>query len=214
MIVPSNLTSVKGVIQVGACQGTELSQFISLTKNIICFEPVSDVRKDCIERAAQYPNANIVVSDYVISDKTGEVDFFVAKWRDCSSLFDLNPNAAAGHLQNCQQDKKVTYKSITLDDFFKNNENLKPENYNYLYIDVQGAEHLVLKGAEQTLKSIDYIWMEVSYFELYLNTKLFEDMTKLCDSLGYSLQYHQSFNDIQGNALYVKSDLLHKDSCN
>lgn len=208
MIVPSNLTPISGIIQVGACQGTEIQQFVSLTNNIICFEPVLEVRNECIEKAKQYPNANIIISDYIVSNKTGDVEFFVAKWRDCSSLFDLNPNAAAGHLQNCAQDKKIVYKSTTLDDFFNNEKDLDSKKYNYLYIDVQGAEHLVLEGAKQTLKNIDYIWMEVSYFELYLNTVLFHDMTKLCEQLGYTLQYHQSFNDIQGNALYVKKELL------
>jgi FkbM family methyltransferase len=39
--------------------------------------------------------------------------------------------------------------------------------YNMLVMDVQGFEHMVLKGATETLKHIDYVYCEVNRAEVY-----------------------------------------------
>jgi FkbM family methyltransferase len=208
MIIP-NHKPIKGIIQVGANDGGEIQSFIQHTNNILCFEPVEEARNSCINKSKSYPNFNIIVSDYVISDQTGKVEFYIGQAHGNSSMFDLNPERPAFHHWN-KHDKKVEMNSITLDDFFEQNTDMQVDNYNYLYMDVQGAEHLVLQGAPKVLGNIDFIWMEVSYFEIYFNTMLFEDMTKYCDSLGYNLYYHQpsSANQNQGDALYIKKSLL------
>jgi FkbM family methyltransferase len=198
---------VKGIIQVGANDGREINQFINYTKNIICFEPVLEARNRCSQRASQFKNTNIIISDYIISNKIGETEFYVGKESQNSSLFDLNPQRSAIHQRN-QHDKKIILNSITLDEYFNITPTVNKENYNYLYIDVQGAEHLVLEGATQILKQIDYIWMEVSYFDIYLGTMLFDDITKLLDNLGYELYHHKEIIEGQGDALYIKKQLI------
>jgi hypothetical protein len=52
--------------------------------------------------------------------------------------------------------------------------------------------------------------MEVSYFPVYLNTLLYEDMVKLCDELGYEVVYHEAsaYNQNQGDALFRKKGFL------
>jgi hypothetical protein len=208
MIIPSNI-NVRGIIQVGANDGGEIPIFLQHTNNILCFEPVDEARNECYNKILNYPNTNITISDYVISNKVGEIDFFIGQASGNSSMFDLNPERPAFHHWN-NHDRKVTMRSTTLDSYFEENNTLDPKNYNYLYMDVQGAEHLVLLGAPNTLKHIDCIWMEVSYFEIYFNTMLFEDMTKLCNSLGYELYYHKEspHNQNQGDALYIKKEIL------
>jgi hypothetical protein len=67
-----------------------------------------------------------------------------------------------------------------------------------------------LEGASEFLKNVDCIWMEVSYFEIYFNTLLFEDMTDYCKKLGFDLFYHKQsqVNQNQGDALYIKRNLI------
>ena len=45
-----------------------------------------------------------------------------------------------------------------------------------MHIDVQGAELEVLKGGQQILKYIDFIWIEVSKVELYENQPLVDEI--------------------------------------
>lgn len=206
-MLPDN---VKGIIQIGANTGDELRLFVSKTSKILCFEPV-EAALEILNRKIAQDNLQdtVIVSDYVVSDQTGEVEFFVS--HGCggnSSMFDLNPDRPAFHLSNFHE-KKVFKKSITLDDFFKES-HLNSNDYNFIFMDVQGAEHLVLLGAKETLKNIDYIYMEVSYFPIYLNTMVYDDMIKLCDELGYEVIYHEEshINQNQGDALFRKKGLL------
>jgi FkbM family methyltransferase len=208
VIIPNN-TSIKGIIQIGANDGNEINSFSHHTNNILCFEPVDESRNKCIDISKSCTKSNIIISDYIVSDKTGEVDFYIGQASGNSSMFDLNPERPPFHQWN-KHEKKVKKKSITLDDFFEQNNNIKISDYNYIYMDVQGAEHLVLNGATKSLNHIDCIWMEVSYFEIYFNTMLFDEITKLCDSLGYKLYYHleSTSNQNQGDALYIKKGIL------
>ena len=155
MIIPNNI-SIKGIIQIGSNDGNEINSFFYHTNNILCFEPVDEARNKCIEISKSCTKSNIIISDYVISDKTGEINFFIGQASGNSSLFDLNPERPAFHQWN-KHEKKVKKNSITLDDFFEKNSNIKASDYNYVYMDVQGAEHLVLNGASKSLKYIDCI---------------------------------------------------------
>jgi FkbM family methyltransferase len=151
---------------------------------------------------------NVRISDLIVSDTDGEVDFFVGRESGNSSMFDLNPSRPVFHHHN-MHDRLVRRRSITLDNFFASQHGaIAPSDFNYLYMDVQGAEHLVLDGARQTLQHIDFIWMEVSYSPIYLKTMMFWDMCHFCESLGYFLAFHEEspWNQNQGDALFVRSD--------
>ncbi len=200
---------IKGVIQVGANTGDEIGAFLTKTNKILCFEPVESALDILNSRITQNNlQDKVIVSDYIVSDTTGEVEFYVGQQSGNSSMFDLNPDRPIFHHGNIH-DKKVMKKSITLDDFFSQSE-LNAEDYNFIFMDVQGAEHLVLLGAKDTLKYIDHIYMEVSYFPVYLNTLLYDDMVKLCDELGYEVVYHEAspYNQNQGDALFRKKGFL------
>jgi FkbM family methyltransferase len=200
---------VKGIIQVGANDGGELASFAEVSSNLLLFEPVEQARRVLEQRAAALPpSVRIAVSDLIVSDHDGEVDFFVGRESGNSSMFDLNPARPAAHHHNVH-DRRVRRRSVTLDAFFAEQRGtLSPADYNYLYMDVQGAEHLVLQGATGTLRHIDFIWMEVSYAPIYLNTMMFWDMCHLCESLGYFLAFHEEspWNQNQGDALFVRDE--------
>lgn len=72
-------------------------------------------------------------------------------------------------------------------------------------MDVQGAEHLVILGGRETLKKIKYIWMEVSYVEIYTGTLLYKNLIKLCNKIGFILIYHKKsdWDKSQGDVLLV-----------
>lgn len=204
-----NNCEIKGIIQVGANDGGELADFAKVTSNLLLFEPVEKARQELQRRVSDLDRSvNVEISDLIVSDLDGEVDFFIGRESGNSSMFDLNPARPSFHHHNVH-DRLVRRRSITLDSFFSDRHgSLTPASYNYLYMDVQGAEHLVLEGARRTLRHIDFIWMEVSYAPIYLQTMLFWDMCHLCESLGFFLAFHEEsrWNQNQGDALFVRSD--------
>ncbi len=54
-------------------------------------------------------------------------------------------------------------------------------------IDVQGAEHLVVKGGRKTLKRTRLIWCEVSFRRMYDGSALFNEMYALLNDNGFYL---------------------------
>ena len=55
----------------------------------------------------------------------------------------------------------------------------------FMHIDVQGAELLVLQGAKKELERTTAIWIEVSTRELYQRQALVMDIMRFIKSLGF-----------------------------
>ena len=71
-----------------------------------------------------------------------------------------------------------------MDTFVKEN-NVDMSRYNFLNIDIQGAEYLALKGFEENLKYIDYLYLEVNQKELYKNCILLPELDKYLLDKGF-----------------------------
>jgi Methyltransferase FkbM domain len=77
--------------------------------------------------------------------------------------------------------------------------------YNILNIDVQGAELMVLRGAERTLAFVDVINVEVSFAELYAGCAQIDEVDDFLEQRGFvrvelSCPYHHTW----GDAVYVR----------
>ena len=124
-----------------------------------------------------------------ISDKNGEEDFYLSsglppvfkngtadeeivkfcqtmEWTASSST-----RKPTGHLDQtpwCEFNKKIKVKSLTLDTFCIE-QNIK--KIDFIWMDVQGAEDSIFRGAVNVLKSTKYIYTEYSNTELYEGQK-------------------------------------------
>ena len=86
---------------------------------------------------------------------------------------------------------RIEVDAYSIDGIFRNND-LNPENYNLLFLDTQGSEHLVLDGAKDTLKYFDFIQIEISTKMVYENSLLYDDWISLMAKLGYTSIYEMS----------------------
>lgn len=91
-------------------------------------------------------------------------------------------------------------KTISLDKYYNNKE------LDILWIDVQGAEKLVLDGANETLKKIRAIFIEVSIDSgFYEGAVKMKTLSKLLSEYDFSLVLLGTDINLTGNALYIKS---------
>src|SRR5262249_25522143 len=109
-------------------------------------------------------DARITVAHAAIGDIEGPVTLHVTSREASSSLLPLGKHAQiyphiveAGTLQ---------VPGATLDRLL-DGRGLRPQDFNVMTIDVQGAELKVLRGAAGILKSIDAVRVEVNFDELY-----------------------------------------------
>jgi hypothetical protein len=93
--------------------------------------------------------------------------------------------------------------SRTLDDLFSNKYKIK--KFNFLNMDIQGAELLALRGAKNILKNIDAIYTEINFQELYEGCALAQDLDTFLKEYNFTrvrtvTPEHPSW----GDALYLK----------
>lgn len=102
-------------------------------------------------------------------------------------------------------------KTITVDDLMsavKNQLKLPIENIDTLLMDVQGAEHLVVKGAEWTLRKIKYVYCEVSFGGLYHDDMQLEEFQNLMKDYGFRMYFLLMGRKGWGEALFVREEII------
>jgi FkbM family methyltransferase len=80
--------------------------------------------------------------------------------------------------------------------------------YKVLVLDVQGAELEVLKGAEQTLRNVHYVFSEISTLELYRNNTRISELCQYLEKNGFLFAAsHLNRNTGWGEGLFIKKEL-------
>ncbi len=92
--------------------------------------------------------------------------------------------------------------TITLDSFCQEQ---KIKQIDFIHMDVQGAELLVLKGAENLISSIKIIWLEVENITLYKEQPLLFDIENFMKQKGFT-KIKDTVEHISGDQLWVNLD--------
>lgn len=79
------------------------------------------------------------------------------------------------------------------------------KKYDFLYMDIQGAEYKALKGFKEYIHNINYILSEVNYEELYEGCMLIGEFDKYLLDLGFVKQWATIYESVGwGDAYYKK----------
>ena len=78
------------------------------------------------------------------------------------------------------------------------------KSYNFVNVDIQGAELSALKGFGKYLNFIDFIYTEVNKEELYLNCCLLDELTAFLEHNGFELAELTMDPANWGDALFIR----------
>ena len=204
----------KGVFQVGANGGGEIKEFISqgLQKGIFV-EPLPDAYKRLVQAVSARPGFYSV--NAVCTDTVGEeVNFYISTSGSMgASSSVLKPSGVLSiHPEVPFDSKPVSLTSTTVDqivaDFNSSGRSNVIADMDLLYMDTQGSELIVLKGAGEFLKQIRYIYTEVSLGGLYENDATHIEISGYLAFHGFSLAFIYMNKHGWGDALYVRSSLF------
>ena len=100
---------------------------------------------------------------------------------------------------------KKEYKVITkkLDTFLDEN-SFDPSKYNFWNLDIQGAELMALRGATESIKYADAIYLEVNEEEVYKGCGTIDQIDDFLYSLGFKRVWTDMLIWKWGDALYIK----------
>ena len=139
----------------------------------------------------------------LISDGEKEVDFIVTNNGVSSSMLDLKEHLVVH--PHVIEDHRLKLQTTTLPIFLEKN-NIKYENYDFLIMDIQGAELLALKGMSNILQNFKHIFLEVNKTEIYAGCALFPEVIEYLDQYGFKLRDFHMFDEGYGDAYFVTSN--------
>jgi FkbM family methyltransferase len=200
---------VRTCIDVGANKG----QFSVLCRNlfpgirIFAFEPLPEVAARC---ARALGDERAQVRAHALGSRDGTSEFYVTERDDSSSL--LVPGAAQERAYGSRVSGSLTIQVRRLDRVMTASQIVRPA---LMKLDVQGAELDVLEGCGTLLQTIDYIYLEGSFVELYEGQALITDIITFLDRHGftfrgiYNTSYTRDFGATQADFLFERAPHPH-----
>jgi FkbM family methyltransferase len=181
-----NAYSITTIFDVGANIGQfgiKMRKKIDYKGKIISFEPMSHEFSQLYERAKEDPLWE--AANFALGKESGKSEIKISGNSVSSSLLDMLPSVIEACSEKARYVGREEISVKTLDSIF--NDYYTPGENVFLKIDTQGYEHVVLKGALNSLPNILGIQLELSLIQFYEGGRLFSDMIGFMDTLGYKM---------------------------
>lgn len=180
------LHNIDVVIDIGANAGQygSLLREMGYKGRILSFEPLANAFKLLQDVASKDPNWDVVNS--AMGDKDEESTINISSNSFSSSLLDMNNN----YITEATNVHYTGTESITvrrLDSIFSDYIDPKRDDL-FIKIDAQGYEGKILAGAQDSIKYVKGIQIEMPLAEMYKGQTLFMPLLQRLYELGFELQ--------------------------
>ena len=191
----------KGILHIGAhmCEERVLYNSINIRDNdTLWIEAIGE-----IVAYVKKINENINIVQAVITDKDDEeLSFMITNNKESSSIFNFGTHAIEHpHVFEIERRR---LKSITLNTLFERN-NIPHDRFDFINIDIQGAELKALKGAVHILPHIKAIYAEVNEKMLYEGAGLLPELDEYLATFNFKRVITNMTRHGWGDALYIKN---------
>lgn len=196
----------KGIIHVGAWEGEELETYHRMgIPKVLYIEANPKVYTRLVDSIRKKSLENIVVFSFccAISNKMGMCRFHVMSADQSSSLLPLKIHKEI--YPDIKEESCIDIQCYTLDGLLEYMK-IEPSDFNFINIDIQGAELLAFQGATNLLtNSVIAINTEVNFQELYEKCVLEPKLTEYLQGFGFERKGIKTpFHSSWGDAFYVK----------
>jgi FkbM family methyltransferase len=189
----------QGVLHVGAFDGAEDRRYRDLGfRDRLFVEAQPDTFTKLQHRLK---DSGAACENVAISDHIGTATFHVMSNGQSSSL--LPPLRHLDAYPGIVETGRIEVPTTTVDELLSR-EPYRQQRYNFINLDVQGAEILALQGAEATLATVDMMDIEVNYDELYAGAPHIRDLDAYLWDRGFLRVDTQSGHRTWGDAIYVR----------
>ncbi len=194
----------KGILHIGAhmCEERALYNSIKIGDNdTLWIEAIGE-----IVAYVKKINENINIVQAVITDKDDEeLSFMITNNKESSSIFNFGTHAIEHpHVFEIERRR---LKSITLNTLFERN-NIPHDRFDFINIDIQGAELKALKGAVHILPHIKAIYAEVNEKMLYEGAGLLPELDEYLATFNFTRVITNMTQHGWGDALYIKNYVI------
>lgn len=192
--------NIKGIIHVGASTGQEMPAYAAATDGPVIFiEAIPEVFRELERKMYQYPQTTCLHA--CISDVDGDMVTFNVSNNEgqSSSLFEFGTHTVEH--PGVRFERKIRLQTTTIRTLF-GGKGIQPEGYNFLNIDLQGAELMALKSMDLTY--IDFAYLEVNTKPLYYQIPLLDEMDSYMTEKGFDRVELAMTSHGWGDAFYIR----------
>lgn len=187
-----------GILHVGMYEAEELvtyEKYISRNK-ILWIEAIKNKVDFCKNKFE-----GIIVENATVSDKEEYVRFNISNNGQSSSILELGTHKDM-HPEVHYVDYFVTETKLLKNILPKYTDSIK---FNFLNIDIQGAELKALRGLDKYVFEFDYIYLEVNKDYLYKECCLIGEIDEYLSGFGFNRVETSWFGSCNwGDAFYIK----------
>lgn len=186
------------LLDIGACEGEESIRFSHMFPHaeIHCFEPVPENVRLIRKNLKQYQTRKVHVNECALSDQNGGNTFHLSSgeppekfsgdhWNYGNKSGSLLEPASDAPMFGWIHFNRTTEVACMRLDEYAVKQNLR--RIDWMHLDVQGAELLVLKGAGKFLQRTRAVWLEAMNEPLYQGQVEREELEQFLKREGFSL---------------------------
>jgi FkbM family methyltransferase len=186
----------KGILHVGAHECEEINKYLSYLPidKMLWVEALPHKVELCKQRYQ-----GVLIENAIVSDVVEKVKFNVSSNGESSSILEFGLHSTFH--------PHVTY----IDSFEGETKLLKdviskyPIEYNFLNFDIQGVELKALKGMEEYLCNVDYLYTEVNSDYVYKDCALVTELDDYLSKFGLERVETEWYGDCKwGDAFYIR----------
>jgi len=201
LISKHGVTNVRGILHVGAHTAEERNDYSECGINrVIWIEANPGVFLQLMRNVAHLPGHSYHWFA-AIEENDKIVELNIASNGESSSIFDFDEHTTEHPSVTWVGKTRVLTRRI--DDFLFSS-GYDPECFNFVNLDIQGAELLALKGMSNILNGVDYIYTEVNEKYLYKNCCLIGEIDDFLSDFGFSRKVTEMTRHGWGDALYAR----------
>lgn len=207
------------ILEGGACGADDIITFKKIwpKSTIYIFEPNPLLFKVAQDKIKDYKD--VYLYPYALSDSVGEKVFYMSNvMPQMSSFFQdnaVNVDIADSILKSVNQtredfrkgydDKPTTVQCITIDEW-RIKEGV--DHIDYLWLDIEGAELMALKGAASILPEVKVLYVEMNFQEFRKGMVLFDELYDFITSNGFEIYViWRAHKNWIANGIFLKKNL-------
>jgi FkbM family methyltransferase len=186
----------KGILHVGAHECEELNDYLRYLpiNKVLWVEALPDKVNLCKQK---YPN--VLIENAIVSDIVENVCFNISNNGQSSSILDFGLHShfhpQVHYIGHFESETKLLKDILPKHDI----------QYNFLNFDIQGAELKALKGMEEYLNNVDYLYTEVNSDYVYKDCALVRELDEYLLKFGlHRVETKWCGNYRWGDAFYIR----------
>jgi FkbM family methyltransferase len=206
------------VFDIGACTGENSVRYARIfpSSTIYTFEPIACNFNYIQQYILQYEITSIYPFALCISDTEGIAEFHVSSGKpenlDTDDDWDygnkssslLTPEKTKEVYPWLKFEEIITVQTTTLKQFCKEQ---SISSIDFIHMDVQGAELIILNGAGDFIHKINMIWLEVENVELYKGQPLKKDIEYFMKKNGF-VKIEDTVDAVAGDQFWARKGYI------